>query len=248
MIRPVHGTTYVICADAHLGDASSPSAEAFLAFLERVPTLGDACLLVGDIFDFWFSYRHAIPRHGFHVAAALAALARRVPVGLVGGNHDRWDAGFWRDDLGIAFSPSELPFRLGDRRGLAVHGDGLTETRAGARLLHRVLMSPVTRAAFGLLPPDPAFRLVQSLAPHLGDHPLPADHVLREATARQQRWAADRFAREPGLGLIVMGHTHRAAAADVAPGQTCLNPGAWFDGHRYAIATAAGTELRHFRP
>ena len=59
------GTAVVTVADAHLGAAPHSVTEAFLAFLEQVPDLGDALLINGDLFDFWFAYRHAIPRHGF---------------------------------------------------------------------------------------------------------------------------------------------------------------------------------------
>jgi len=43
-----------------------------------------------------------------------------------------------------------------------------------------------------------------------------------------------------------MGHTHRAVVSDAGPGRQYLNPGAWFDGFRYAVATESGAELRRF--
>jgi UDP-2,3-diacylglucosamine pyrophosphatase LpxH len=45
-----------------------------------------------------------------------------------------------------------------------------------------------------------------------------------------------------------MGHTHRAELSRTAGGGTYLNPGAWFEGLRYAIATEDGAELRQFTP
>ena len=75
------------------------------------PTLGDCLLVNGDLFDFWFSYSRVIPRRGFHVAAALARLRRRLPIVMVGGNHDRWDSDFWERDLGLDFQPAPRYFR-----------------------------------------------------------------------------------------------------------------------------------------
>ena len=71
------GERLVIVSDAHLGEAPADVEEALLAFLDRVPSLGDALLLNGDLFDFWFSWRRVIPRRGFHVAAGLRDLRRR---------------------------------------------------------------------------------------------------------------------------------------------------------------------------
>ncbi|MBA3317097.1 MAG: hypothetical protein H0T50_03275, partial [Gemmatimonadales bacterium] len=103
--------------------------EAFLAFLDAVPSLGDSLLVNGDLFDFWFSYSRVVPRRGFHVAAALARLARRLPVLMVGGNHDRWGGDFWSRDLGLRFDPHRLTFQVGRLQVAAIHGDGLTEPR-----------------------------------------------------------------------------------------------------------------------
>ena len=48
--------------------------------------------------------------------------------------------------------------------------------------------------------------------------------------------------------MVIMGHTHRAELSRTATGGTYLNPGAWFEGLRYAVATEDGAELRQFTP
>ncbi len=239
------GHTLVVVSDAHLGVAPPAAEEALLAFLETVPGLGDCLLVNGDLFDFWFSYRRVIPRRGFHVAAALARLRRRVPIVMTGGNHDRWGGDFWDRDIGIRFDPLRATFEIGRRQVAAIHGDGLTEPGLGATLLHRAINHPVTAAVYRAIHPELGLRLVDALSPHLGDHtPNPAK--LGDAVQRQHAWAADLLAREPGLGLVIMGHTHQPALAEPAAGRQYLNPGAWFDGFRYAVVTESGAELRQF--
>ena len=241
------GQALVIVSDAHLGVTPPAVEERLLAFLEAVPELGDCLLVNGDLFDFWYSYRQVIPRRGFRVAAALAALARRLPVVMVGGNHDRWGGDFWERDVGLRFHPDQLRFRIGPREVVAVHGDGLTETRRRAALLHRVINHPATSAAYRILHPDFGLRVVDTLSPHLGDHTMD-EAKLAEAGRRQQAWAEALLAREPALGLVIMGHTHRAALIRDARGAEYLNPGAWFDGLRYAVAGPSRSELRAFPP
>jgi len=129
--RPIFGAVLghalVVVSDAHLGVAPPDVEERLLTFLEAVPALGDCLLVNGDLFDFWYSYSRVIPRRGFRVAAALAALARRLPIVMVGGNHDRWGGDFWAREIGIRFEPSSASFEIGARRVLAIHGDGLNE-------------------------------------------------------------------------------------------------------------------------
>jgi UDP-2,3-diacylglucosamine hydrolase len=241
----VLGQTLVVVSDAHLGVTPPSVEEALLAFLEAVPSLGDCLLVNGDLFDFWYSYARVIPRRGFHVAAALARLARRMPVLMVGGNHDRWGGDFWERDLGVRFAPDRLTFTIGDRRVAAIHGDGLTEANRRAGLLHRIINHRVTSAVYRSLHPELGLWLVDRLSPHLGDHTL-SEEQLATAAARQRVWAEALLSSEPGLGLVIMGHTHRAAAARAPAGGQYLNPGAWFDGYQYAVATARDVALRRF--
>lgn len=240
------GHSLVVVADAHLGVTPPAVEEALLAFLEAVPTMGDSLLVNGDLFDFWFSYSRVVPRRGFHVAAALARLARRLPVLMVGGNHDRWGGDFWERDLGLRFDPHRLDFRIGRASAAAIHGDGLTEPRWRATLLHRLINHPVTSGIYRLLHPELGLRLVDYLSPHLGDH-TPDERRLAEAAVRQREWAEALLVRESGLDLVIMGHTHRPALLRTAAG-AYLNPGAWFDGFRYAVATEDGAELLRFTP
>ena len=221
--------------------------EALLAFLDAVPALGDCLLVNGDLFDFWFSYSRVVPRRGFHVAAALAGLARRMPVLMVGGNHDRWGGDFWSRDLGLRFDPYRLTFRLGRIEVAAIHGDGVAEGRRRARLLHRVIHHPATSAVYRSLHPELGFRLVEALGPHLGDQGT-NEARLEAAAAQQRAWAAELLAREPALGMVIMGHTHRPEVSRTPGGGTYVNPGAWFDGLRYAVATEDGAELHQFSP
>jgi UDP-2,3-diacylglucosamine hydrolase len=243
----VLGHTLVVVSDAHLGVTPPAVESALLDFLEAVPELGDCLLINGDLFDFWFTYRRVIPRRGFHVAAALARLGRRLPIVMVGGNHDRWGGDFWERDVGARFDPRRLTFEIGRRRVAAIHGDGLAEPKLRATLLHRAINHPITAAVYRAIHPELGLRLVDLLSPHLGDH-TPDPDRLSAAAQRQADWAADLFRREPDLDLVIMGHTHQPRVALLQPDHQYLNPGAWFDGFRYALATERGAELRQFSP
>jgi UDP-2,3-diacylglucosamine hydrolase len=235
----------VVVSDAHLGVTPPDVEEALLAFLDAVPTLGDSLLVNGDLFDFWFSYSRVIPRRGFQVAAALGRLARGMPVLMVGGNHDRWGGDFWTRDLGVRFHPRRLTFGVGRLTVAAIHGDGLTEPGRGAVLLHRLINHPVTSAVYRALHPDLGIRLVERLSPRLGDH---GEASVELAVIQQRAWAAELLAREPQVGMVIMGHTHRAELSQPVAGRTFLNPGAWFDELRYAVVTEDGAQLRRFNP
>jgi len=246
MFPPVPAEALVIVSDAHLGYAPWETEAALLDFLDAVPDLGDSLLINGDLFEFWFAYRRVIPRDGFRVAAALGRVARRLPVAVVGGNHDRWGAAFWPEELGVRFAPDQLELTVGTRRVLALHGDAVPAA-SHARVLHHLVRLPVTSAIYRLLHPDLGVPLVRWLAGRTGDHGTEREGFTQEAAA-QERWAVERLRDDPSLGLLVLGHTHRAALVEAAPGRHYVNPGAWLDGFRFAVATSTGAELRRFTP
>lgn len=235
----------VVVADAHLGAAPPEDEAALVDFLESVPGEGDTLLLAGDIFDYWFSYRRLIPRRNFRVAAALATLARRLPVLMIGGNHDRWGDSFWGDDAGVRFDPHQLRFRHAGRDVLAIHGDGLHEERPGAAWMHKATSSRAVIAVYRLLHPDLGFWIADKMGHNL-DYGETHPEAVAAAAARQQEWARVRLVEDPALGAVIMGHTHREAAVEVAPGRWYVNPGAWLDGRRYATLDQRGAHLLHF--
>jgi UDP-2,3-diacylglucosamine hydrolase len=244
----VPGQTLVIVSDAHIGAAPAQVEAALLDFLDAVPALGDSLLINGDLFQFWFAYRQVIPRRGFTVAARVAALARQVPVAIVGGNHDRWGSAFWGEQPGIRYDRDALRLNAGGRRVLAVHGDGLPPRRGFRPLLQRIVGHPITSTTFRWLHPDLGMPLASAAAPFLGG--TPATPAQRDQRAEEQRqWAEAALQRDPSADLLVMGHTHAPALHEMTPGRTYLNPGAWVDGLHYAVVHGADVRLlQHAAP
>ena len=238
------GHQLVVVQDVHLGACPAATEEAFFDFLDEVPTLGDALLLNGDIYDFFFAWKRVIPRHAFRCAAALQQLRQRVPIVMTGGNHDRWGGTFW-DSLGIRFAPLGMEFEVGYRKTLAIHGDGITERHWSARLLFHLTKNPVVLGTFRLLHPDLACKIVDRMTTHLGNTVVdPA--ILAAASERQAAWARARLQADPTVNLVVMGHTHRPGSEQVSEKQAYFNPGAWVDGFRYGVVTAGGQELKQY--
>jgi len=236
----------LVVADAHLGQVPPAVESAFHRFLEAVPDLGEALLINGDLFDFWFEYGAVIPRRHFATVAKLHALrAKGVTITLVGGNHDRWGGDFLTKDLGIGFHGGEAEILVAGRRAFVAHGDGLTEQHWSAKLMHRVTRHPATVRVFRALHPDLGFWIAHRLSGTLADSTRdPA--VLDRAARAQAQYAADLLRRRPDLGLVILAHTHRPALERLDGGRAYLNPGAFLDGGRYAVVTANNVELKTF--
>src|SRR5262249_34487190 len=102
----MHTTSVFFVSDAHLGVDRAPAEAARTArlhdFLNSRPGRASSLYIVGDLFDFWFESRPAIPRRHFPTLAALARLREAgVDIAYMNGNHDFWLGTFFRDSLGI---------------------------------------------------------------------------------------------------------------------------------------------------
>ena len=233
-------------ADAHLGQVPESVTRAFRSFLDTVPQPGDELVVNGDLFDFWFEYRSAVPRRHLGTVMQLAGLVQRgIPVTFLGGNHDRWGGDFLRKDMGIGYHAGAAELVLAGRRALVVHGDGITEQHWSGALLHWLLRQPVTIALFRLLHPAIGFWIADRLSGTLADSTKDAA-VLDRAAAAQAAYARGVLARRPELSLVVMAHTHRARLEQIDGGRAYVNPGAFLDGGRYAVITHDNVELRNY--
>lgn len=219
-----------VIGDVHLGVASPASEQRLLRHLRELPGQARALVIMGDLFDFWFAWKHAMPRTGFRVLAALADLHDAgVPVLWIGGNHDCWGGEALQAETGATYTLEPWRGRIGAWDSLLAHGDGLREVEdAPYRRLRTVLRHPWSIAAYSWLHPDFATRV-----------------ALRSSkTSRKGR------ARDGGAGLLAVGtkqlelpngpqlvlHGHSHVPTLVRAGNGVYgNAGAWYLDHQFLV-------------
>lgn len=232
-----------IFSDAHLGFASDAVEHAVLRFLRHLEHSAASVVVNGDLFEFWFEWRTAVPRRGFRTAAALGELADRVPVLMIAGNHDCWGGEVLTQDLHIDYRVGPWEGDLAGWRTRIEHGDGLRPREDRRyRALRRVLRNRFAISAFRWIHPD----IASPLASH-------SSHASRTYGARDGgrglREAAHRAAtRDPHLDLIVFGHSHVPALDHVgADGRTVYaNAGSWLDAPTFVRVTPERVALRQW--
>lgn len=232
-------TPCFVFGDAHLG-AAPPTVEAsVLAFLARARAEARSVIVNGDLFDFWFEWRHVMPRTGFRVVAALAGLVQAgIPVRWQAGNHDCWGGDLLRDDVGVAYAAAPYVGAIGGWRAFVHHGDGLRGAEDAAyRRWQRVLRHPFAIAAFRRLPAD----FASSLA--LGTSRTSRAHTAHDEGAGLRAAAHARLAAD-GTDLVVFGHAHATELSRGPGGGVYANHGAWMDAPTYLRVDEDAISLR----
>jgi UDP-2,3-diacylglucosamine hydrolase len=233
---------YVI-SDVHLGYASESVERSLLAFLRSLPGRAGSLMINGDLFEFWFEWRHVVPRSGVRALAALMDLRDAgVPVTMLAGNHDCWGGDVLRE-AGVDFQLGPWTGSLGGWNARVEHGDGLRPVEDRRyRMLRRVLRNPLAIKAFRLLHPDFATRLA------LGSSQTSRGYQPRDSGLGLRAVAMRELAADPSLEVLVYGHSHVATLERMPSGNVYANAGSWLDAPTYLMCTPERISLRTWDP
>jgi UDP-2,3-diacylglucosamine hydrolase len=219
-----------VIGDVHLGVASADSERRLLRHLRALPETARSLVIMGDLFDFWFAWEHAMPRTGFRVLAALADLRDAgVPVLWIGGNHDCWGGEALALETGATYTLEPWRGRIGSWDTLLAHGDGLrVKEDAPYRRLRTVLRHPWSIAAYSWLHPDLATRMA-----------MRSSKTSRKARARDGgsgllAVGTAALAAADGPRLVVHGHSHVPTLTAAGRG-VYGNAGAWYLDHQFLV-------------
>lgn len=229
-----------IASDVHLGSAPPETEPAFLSWLEHCGSHASRLIINGDLFDFWFEYRSAIPRGHTRVLGALADLVDAgLPVLLMGGNHDWWGGSFLRDEIGVEFHQDPVTLDLMGWKVFLAHGDGVGGGDLGYKLLKLMLRGRLTRLAFRWLHPD----VGAWVARRVSNTENRSGEPLQKQVARTrflENWARGHLEANPDVDLVALGHTHIPVLQEIFPGRFYLNSGDWLVNRSYGLLEAEG--------
>ena len=236
--------TYFI-SDAHLGSgADSLERERQLCrFLDSIKDDCKTLFLLGDMFDFWFTYRYTVPRGHTRLLGKLAELADSgVELHFFLGNHDMWMFDYLEKEMGVVMHDEPEVFEIDGKRFLIGHGDGLGHLDKQFDLLRKVFRSRFNQRLFALLPPSWTFPIAlrwsdsnkvkharQDTLRYLGDD--------REGIVL---YCKERLEKEH-FDYCVFGHRHTPLTMPLTQDCIYVNTGDWMLNRNYAVYRPGST-------
>ncbi len=232
-----------LASDVHLGSAPPETEPSFLSWLEFCGSEASRVIINGDLFDYWFEYRSAIPRGHTRVLGALASLVDSgIPVLLMGGNHDWWGGSFLQDEIGVAFHRDPVRLELHGKQVFLAHGDGVGGGDLGYRLLKRILRGSVTQFAFRWLHPDVGAWVARRVSKTESRTGEPLEKQIAR-TRFLEDWAKGYLESHPEVDLVALGHTHIPVLKEVFPQRYYLNSGDWLVNMSFGLLEAEGPPM-----
>ena len=153
------GKKLYFASDFHLGvpdyDASLTREKRIVRWLDTVSSDAQAIYLLGDIFDFWFEYGHAIPKGFIRLQGKLAELRDKgLPIYFFTGNHDMWMFDYFEKELGIIIYREPQVLEIGNHKLLIGHGDGLGPGDNTYKFLKKFFNSSICQWLFARIHPN----------------------------------------------------------------------------------------------
>lgn len=242
------GDKVYFISDAHLGSgADSRERERQLCrWLDAVKADCGELFLLGDMFDFWFTYRYVVPRGHVRLLGKLAEMSDAgVRVHFFIGNHDMWMFDYLEKECGVAMHDEPEVFCFGGKCFLVGHGDGLGHLDRQFDMLRKVFRSRLNQRLFAMLPPSWTFPIANRWSDNNKEKHAREDclHYMGDEREGIVLYCKERLKAER-IDYCVFGHRHTPLTRMIGEGCTYVNTGDWLLNRNYAVFTPSSGEMR----
>ena len=245
------GKKIYFASDLHLGvpdrKTSLEREKLFVQWLDQVSADAAEIFIVGDLFDFWFEYRKAVPRGFVRVLGKLAELTDRgLPIHLFTGNHDMWIFDYLPEETGVQLHRKPVEREWNGVKFFIGHGDGLGPGDHSYKFIKKVFQNPFLQWAFARLHPNFGIGLADYFSRSSRAKTGSADE---EFFGAENEWLAI-FCKEVlktrRFDYFIFGHRHLPLKLEVGENSTYFNLGDWIKYFTFAEFDGQKTELLRY--
>ena len=147
-----------ILSDAHLGSLAIPhmrmQERRLVRFLDDIKHKAAAVYLLGDMFDFWYEWKYAVPKGYTRFLGKISELTDMgVEVHYFTGNHDIWMYGYLEQECGVILHRTELTTEIYGKVFFLAHGDGLGDPDKKFKTIRKIFHNRTCQKLFSMLHP-----------------------------------------------------------------------------------------------
>ncbi|MGV3705864.1 MAG: UDP-2,3-diacylglucosamine diphosphatase [Arcticibacter sp.] len=237
-------------SDFHLGTAnyaqSREREDRIVRWLDFIKHDASELYLVGDIFDFWFEYKHAVPRGYVRFLGKLAELSDLgIKITMFKGNHDMWMFGYLKEEVGVTIVSDEMVLKRNDKRFYIHHGDGLGPGDGKYKILKRIFRSSICQWLFARVHPNLGIGIARAWSGHSRIAGAKKETFLEV----QHEWLVQ-YSKEvlqnTHYDYFVFGHRHLPLDITLSPSSRYVNLGEWINYNTYAVFDGNDLSLCYF--
>lgn len=238
-------------SDFHLGAPDQKkSFERELRICNWLDSIESDCeqlFLMGDIFDFWFEYKHVIPKGYVRLLGRLANFCDKgIPVYLFTGNHDMWAFDYLEKEIGIKIYREPIDLTLNGKKFHIGHGDGLGPGDYKYKFLKKFFENKICQKMFGFIHPNLGIGLADFLSKRSRAKTGHSDEVF---LGEDKEWLIQYCKQKQGLNPVdfyLFGHRHLPIEFRIEDA-LYINIGDWIKYSSYAEFDGQHLSLKYFK-
>ena len=239
-------------SDFHLGIngrlTSKERERQLVRWLEMVRQDAEAIYLVGDIFDFWFEYKHAIPKGYIRLLGKLAEIRDTgIPIYIFTGNHDMWLFDYLEKELDLTIYRQSIQKTINGKHFFIGHGDGLGPGDQGYKLLKKIFSNPLCQWLFARLHPNFGIGLARFLSGRSRQANHDEDIFLGEENEWLIQYCKRKSKQLPAIDYFIFGHRHLPIDWQLPNNKSrYINLGEWVNFNSYAVFDGTDLQVQFF--
>lgn len=228
-------------SDFHLGAPNAATSlereRKIVRWLDDIKKDASVIFLVGDIFDFWFEYRHAIPKGFIRLQGKLAELSDSgIPIIFFSGNHDMWLFDYFKKEIGVQIFHQPQVFSINQKTKIYVaHGDGLGPGDYFYKFLKKVFRNRFCQWLFARLHPNFGIGLAAYLSRRSRAKNIKKG--VDEQFLGENEWLlqySKAMEAQTHHDFYIFGHRHLPLDIPIAENSRYINLGEWLKYDTYA--------------
>ena len=238
-------------SDQHFGaptvEKSKIREQKFVKWLDEIKNDAEIIFLLGDLFDFWFEYKKAVPKGFVRVLGKLAELRDSgIQIYFFVGNHDLWMVDYFESELNIPIYRNPKEFTFNNKTFLIGHGDGLGPGDKGYKRMKKVFTNPISKWLYRWLHPDIGIKLAQYLSVK---NKLISGEEDVKFLGEENEWLvlySKKKLMEKQYDYFVFGHRHLPLEISLSENSKYINTGDWITYFTYAVFNGEQMVLKSY--
>ncbi len=238
-------------SDFHLGapngETSLVREKKVVAWLNSIEAEAHEIYLLGDVFDFWFEYKHAIPKGFVRLQGKIADLTDKgIKVHWFYGNHDMWIFDYIPKELGVELHKAEVTKSYNGKSFFIGHGDGLGPGDHGYKFIKKVFRSKFCQWCFARLHPNFGIGLANYFSKSSRVSTGDSDDIFYGKDKEMLIQYCYRKLESEHTDYFVFGHRHYPIDFKLNEDSRYINTGDWIKHFTYAVFDGTEMELKTF--
>jgi len=240
-------------SDAHLGARyitnKRESEKRVTDFLDSIKDDAAELYLLGDILDYWYEYKHVVPRGHIRFFGKLAELADAgVKIYWFTGNHDVWLFDYLANEIGLKVIKGHTQMEILGKQFLLSHGDDVGYQKPMYRFIRWCFYNKVCQWLYAGIHPRWTYSIATgwSQQNRITRSAKEEESVKEVCSKRLEDYCHDYVSQHPEVSHFVFGHVHLARQINIDDKRTMTVLGDWIDQFTYATFDGDNIKLEHF--